>query len=57
MPILNLLIKKIDECKNDLEKSFTTKTGEHIVSGYSIFTICAFDDEKVNMIYIEKKIP
>ena len=57
MPILDLLIKKIDECKNDLEKSFTTKTGEHIVSGYSIFTICAFDYEKVNMIYIEKKIP
>ena len=36
------LIKKIDECTNNPEKSLITKIGEHITCGYSISTIWAF---------------
>lgn len=54
MPILNLLIKKVDECKNDLEKSSTTKTGERTASGYSMLMKRTFDDEKINMMYAER---
>ena len=37
------LIKKIDGCANNQEKSSTTKIGEHIPCGYSLSTIWAFD--------------
>ena len=37
------LIKKIDGCANNLEKSSTTKIGEHISCGYSMSAIWAFD--------------
>ena len=33
---LECLIEKIDECKNNLENSLTTKVGKHIPSGFSI---------------------
>ena len=36
-------IKKIDNCRNNLEKSSTTKIGEHIPCGYSMSTTWAFD--------------
>ena len=36
------LIKKIDNCKNNPAKTWTTKIGEHIPCGYSISTIWAF---------------
>ena len=36
------LIKNIDGCANNQEKSSTTKLGEHIPSGHSISTIWAF---------------
>ena len=36
---LECLIEKIDGCKNNSENSFTTKAGEHISSGFSMFTI------------------
>ena len=36
---LESMIKRIDECKNNLEKSSTTKIGEHIPCGYSIYTM------------------
>ena len=42
------LIKKIEGCANNPEKSSTTKVGEHIPCGYSMSTIWAFD-------HIEKK--
>ena len=35
------LIKR-DGCKNNFKKSPTTKVVEHIPSGYSMSTICAF---------------
>ena len=40
---LESLIKRIGECKNNPEKSSTTKLGEHITCGYSISTIWVFD--------------
>ena len=33
---LEYLIEKIDECKNNLENSSTTKVSKHILSGFSI---------------------
>ena len=40
---LQSMIKKIDNCKNNPEKSSTTKIGEHIPCGYSMSTIWTFD--------------
>ena len=39
---LEFLIKKIDGCKNNPEKLFTTKVSEHIPSGFSMPTISSF---------------
>ena len=36
---LESMIKRIDECKNNPEKSSVTKIGEHIPCGYSIYTM------------------
>ena len=41
---LKSLIKKIDGCTNNPEKSSATKIGEHIPRGYSMSTIWVFDD-------------
>ena len=38
---LESLIKKIDNCKNNPEKSSATKIGNHIPCGYSVPTIWA----------------
>ena len=40
---LESLIKKVDGCKTKLQKSSTTKVGEHIPCGYSMCTIWTFD--------------
>ena len=40
---LESLIKRIDRCENNLEKSYTTKVGEHIPYGYSMSRIWTFD--------------
>ena len=40
---LQSLNKKWDECKNNFEKSFTTKVGEHISCRYPMSTIWIFD--------------
>ena len=34
MQILILLMEKIDQCKNNLVNSSTTKLGKHILSGF-----------------------
>ena len=39
---LGCLIKKIDWCKNNPEKSSTTNAGERIPSGFSMSTISSF---------------
>ena len=38
------LIKKIDGCVDNPEKSSTTKLDEHIPCGYSMSTMWAFDN-------------
>ena len=53
---LECLVKKIDGCANDLEKSSSTKIGEHIPCGYSMSTICGFDHIKANILYTVEKI-
>ena len=40
---IEFLIKNIDHCKNNPEKSSTTKIGKHIPCGSSMATIWAFD--------------
>ena len=37
--VLECIIKKIDECKNNPKNSFTTKVSKHIPSGFSICPI------------------
>ena len=51
MPYINFaslesLIKRIDRCKNNPEKSSKTKIGQHISCRYSVCTICVFDRMK-----------
>ena len=48
---LECLLEKIDTCKNDPNKSYTTKINKHIPSGYSIFTHCSFDESKNKLNY------
>ena len=48
---LECLLEKIDTCKNDPNKSYTTKINKHILSGYSIFTHCSFDEFKNKLNY------
>ena len=48
---LECLLEKMDTCKNDRNKSFTTKINKHIPSGYSIFTHCSFDESKNKLNY------
>ena len=38
------LIKKLEECANNLEKFSATKLGENTPCGYSMSTIWAFDN-------------
>ena len=42
------MIERIDWCKNNFEKSSTTKASEHIASGHSRSTIGTFDDIENN---------
>ena len=53
---LESLIKKIDGCKNNPEKSCTIKLGEHILCGYSVYTIWTLMVLKIIMIYTEVMI-
>ena len=41
---LESLIKKLDVCKSNPEKSSATKVGEKIPFGYSMSTMWIFDD-------------
>ena len=44
---LQLLVEKIDVCKNNTENSFTIKVGEHFPSGFSMSTVSSFKSIKV----------
>ena len=48
---IEFLIKKIDGCADNADNFSTTKIGEHIIFGFSMPTIRAFD-HKENMLYI-----
>ena len=43
---LESLINKVDTCRNNLEKSSTTKIRIHTPSGYSLITNCSFAPTK-----------
>ena len=43
---LECLLKKINTCQNNPEKSYTEKKVEHIPSGYSILACCSFYKSK-----------
>ena len=44
--VLESLIEKTDECKINLENSFTTKANEHFPSGFSMSTISSLKSIK-----------
>ena len=39
-------LEKIQACRNNPKKSFTTKVNKHTVCGYSIFIQCSFNATK-----------
>ena len=52
---LESLVKKIDGCENNPEKSSKTKIGEHIPCGYSMSTIERYDHiEYKHSLYLRK---
>ena len=50
------LIKKMDGCKNNPEKSCTAKAREHIPSDFSMSKTSSSKDIKISMTYTEVKI-
>ena len=53
------LIKRIDGCANNPQKSSTTKIGEHIPCGYSMSTLDHYgiwSHRKINILYVVGKI-
>ena len=44
--VLGYLIEKTDRRKNNSEKSFTAKVGEHILSGFSMSAVWSYKDRK-----------
>lgn len=50
------LFERIDTCHSNPKKSSTTKTTKYITSGYSLFTHCPVDKQKINLTIIEVKI-
>ena len=53
---MDSLLKKINTCLNNPEKSSTTKITKHVPYGYSFFTCCSFDVTKISLIIIEIKV-
>ena len=43
---LECLLEKMSTCINNPNESSTTKINKHTPSGYSIFTICSFDESR-----------
>ena len=43
---LEWLVKRIEGCANNPQKSSTRKTGGHIICGYSVSTVWGFDHIK-----------
>ena len=53
---IEFLIRKIDGCTNNPEKSSTTKIGGHIFCGYLMSTIWDLIIKKTSILYIVEKI-
>ena len=52
---LESLLKKMNICHNNPEKSSTAKINKHTPSGYSLFTQCLFDTTKNKLDYCRGK--
>ena len=52
---LESLLKKINACHNNPEKSSITKINKHTPSAYSLFTQCSFDTTKNKLDYYRDK--
>ena len=52
---LESLLEKMNTCRNNPEKSSTTKINKHTASGYSLFTHCSFDRTKNKLDYYRGK--
>ena len=52
---LESLLKKIDTCSNDPDKSSTTKLNKHEMCGYSLATHCSFDEKNNAIDYYRGK--
>ena len=53
---LECIKEKIDGCKNNPENSSTTNVGEHIPSGFLMFTIISVKSIEKSIIYAVVKI-
>ena len=40
------MLKKVQSCQNNLEKSYTEKISRHEPSGWSMFKRCSFDKKQ-----------
>ena len=49
------ILKKMDACSNDPNKSSTEKINEHEMCGYAIFTDCSFDKKNNKLDYYRGK--
>ena len=52
---LECLLEKISTCYNNPEESSTAEINKHTPSGYSLYTHCSFDKQKISLIIIELK--
>ena len=52
---LGCLLAKMNTCRNNPEKSSTTKINKYTPSGYSLFTQCLFDTTKNELDYYRGK--
>ena len=48
---IEFLLKKVNTCHSNPEKSSTTKIKKYKASGYSLFTHCSFDTTKSKLDY------
>ena len=44
---IEYLLKKMDTCTNDPDKSSTAKKNKHEMCGYSLIAHCSFDEKKI----------
>ena len=52
---LECMLKKVQSCQNNLEKSYTEKIARHETSGWSMFKRCSFDEKQNKLDYYRGK--